>query len=224
MEKEGKKKNKVLKIILESFFWVVVVVVALYSIINGIDQHTNYSLPFFGFRQSVILSDSMSQANPLNTYLTDDMERINKYDVIITKNYSSYDEIEIYDVITYVSGNSLICHRVVDKYTSEGVNYIVTKGDANSGEDTPFAYSNVRGKVISVTPNIGVVISFVQSPYMIFAVCGSLFFVFLGIFIVGGHYKNDDKKEKVKEEINYNHDPDAAVRILLELSGYKEKE
>jgi signal peptidase len=225
MEIKRKSKNKVLKIILETIFWVVVGIVSIYSIMNGIDQHTNYSLPFFGYRQSVILSDSMSQANPTNTYLNDDMNRINKFDVILTKNYSSFEEIEIYDVITYVSGQSLICHRVVDKYTSEGIDYIVTRGDANNVDDTPFAFTNVRGKVIAVVPNIGTFIAFIQSPYLLVGVCGSLFFVFLGIFIIGRYYTDDkDNGDKAKNEINYNHDPNAAVKILLELSGYKEKE
>ena len=177
------KAKKVARIIGDVVFWMLAGFVGIYFLFNGIDQHTNYSLPFFGMRQSVIVSESMAYANDANTYLTDDMHRIDKYDVIITKNYKSYEEIQMYDVLTYTTGSTLICHRVVDLYESNGEQYIVTRGDSNNMDDEPINFSVVRGKVVKVLPFAGRVVLFFQSPYFTIAFCSSLFFIFLGTFI-----------------------------------------
>ena len=191
-----KKTKKVLRIIGDVVFWTIVAVLISIFVCNGIDKITNYGCPIFGFRQSVVASESMSKAYPDNTYLTPDMKRIQKYDIILTKNYKKYEDIQLYDVITYTDGKNLICHRVVELYQDNGKNYIVTRGDANNADDTPIEYSLVRGKVINVTPWFGRVLLFIQSPFILLAVFGSLFFVFLGMFI----YDNEKDKRKAKKE------------------------
>ena len=193
------KLKKIRKIISDIAFWSFIGLIVAFFIINGIDQHTGYQYPILGYRQSVIVSDSMSQANSDNTYLDDSMHRIYKYDVILTKNYESFEQIKQYDVVTYYSEkNGLICHRVVDKYINEeGVGYIVTRGDSNNTDDTPVAYSLVRGKVVHVTPKIGQFVLFIQSPYFLLAFFGTGFFVALGIIIFDhkGKKENNNKQE-----------------------------
>ena len=125
------------------------------------------------------------------------MKQIQKYDVITTKAYKSYEDIQIYDIATYYTGSKdLICHRVIDKYESDGKQYVVFRGDANNINDAPVSYELIRGKVVKVTPKVGHVVAFIQSPYMFIALFGTIFFVCLGVFIVSN---KKDKKEPQKE-------------------------
>ena len=176
--------------------WVFIAIISIFVVYVGcriIDNQTGYKFPFFGYRSSVIVSESMAYANPENTYLTEEMKRINKYDVIITKNYKSYNDINKYDVITYYRNNNLICHRVVDLYEKDGKQYIVTRGDSNSSNDAAFEYSAVRGKVVNTLGGVGHAVLFVQSYEFLFALFSSSFFVVLGIFI---YQTTKEKKEK----------------------------
>ena len=201
-KKESKplsKKQRILRIVSDTIFFAVIGTFISYFLVNAIDQHTGYNLPFFGYRNSVIVSESMSSINPSNDYITSDMKRLKKYDVITTKTYKSFDDIQLYDVLTYSSGNTLVCHRVVDKYTDNGINYVVTRGDANNADDTPISYKAVKGKVIRITHNIGYVVLFFQSGYISLAIFGSLFFFFLGIYIYD--HEMDKKKAKKQKEL-----------------------
>ena len=204
MDKKKSKAKKTFKIIGNIVFWGFIVFVGGWALINGIDQHNGYKTPFFGYRSSVIVSSSMASVNDANTsYITDKMSRIYKYDVITTKNYKSYNEIKLYDVLTFYSeGNGLICHRVVDLYEDEGGKYIVTRGDANGADDAPINYSLVRGKVVDVQRGTGKVLLFLQSGHFIVALFASIFFICLGMFIFD--YSKDNKNKKESKETGNN--------------------
>ena len=190
------KKKRVLRIVSDVIFFSIIGIFVSYFLVNAIDQHTGYNLPFFGYRNSVIVSDSMSSVSPENDYITEEMQQLQKYDVITTKTYKSYDDIKLYDILTYSNGKTLVCHRVVDKYTDNGVNYVVTRGDANNVDDTPVAYKSVKGKVIKVTHKVGYLVLFFQSGYISLAIFGSLFFFFLGMYI----YDHEMDKKKAEEQ------------------------
>lgn len=196
MEEKNKKKNKkVFSIVGEVLLWALALFCVSLSLVNVIDSHTNYSCSYFGLRTNVIISKSMENKHPENTYLdTFDSNRISKYDVIIAKEVS-YEEIEIYDVVLHVEAGNLICHRVVDKYTSDGVNYLVTRGDANNVNDTPFSYSLFKGKVINVIPKVGRVVLFLQSGYFLLAIFLSIFLISMILFTLS--YLKDRKQKKL---------------------------
>lgn len=65
------------------------------------------------------------------------------------------------DVIAFETGNGqLVLHRVVDK-TEEG---IITKGDANDHDDfTPVKIQNVKGKLMLILPEMGILYQKVSS-------------------------------------------------------------
>lgn len=181
-----KKPNKKLKIIGTSVFFALIAIIVTFSVWNFVDIRSGYKYPVFGMRTSVIVSSSMAGRNDANTYLTDDMKQIQKFDVVTTVQYKSYDDIKLYDVATYFNGTKdLICHRVVNKYVGDnGVQYVVFRGDSNNIDDAPVSYDLIRGKVVSVTPKVGHFVAFVQSPYFFIAIFGTIFFVALGLFIV----------------------------------------
>ena len=193
------KTNKKARIIGNAIFFSIIGLMVAFSIWNIIDIRTGYKYPVFGVRSSVIVSPSMASKNEANTYLTSEMKQIQKYDVVTTVNYKNFDEIKIYDVATYYTGSKdLVCHRVVNKYIFEGHKYVILRGDANNIDDSPILYESIRGKVVSVTPKMGHVVAFIQSPYFFLALFGTVFFVALGIFIMD-YSKN---KKAIEEEKN----------------------
>lgn len=195
LENNTKKKHKFWYYFINIFLFIIFLGLCTYTGLNIADQKTGYKV--LPSHTAVIVSDSMSYVNEVNlSYLDKDVEHICKNDVIHTSNYSSFDDVKYLDVVIYLNeSGSLICHRVIDKYTSEGNNFIVTKGDANTGIDTPVNYSCIRGKVTRVTKGIGGLILFLQSPYFLTALCFSVFFVLLGITIYS--WKKDKKKDPV---------------------------
>lgn len=187
-----KEKLKPIHIVVDVLFFGVIGFMMLCFVWNFVDIRSGYQYPLFGQRTTVIVSESMASVNSANDYVTSDMKQIQKYDVITTKSYKSYEDIQIYDIATYYSSSKeLICHRVIDKYEDNGKQYVVFRGDANNIDDAPVSYELVRGKVTKITPKVGHVVAFVQSPYLFIAIFGTLFFVFLGTFIVT--YKKDKK-------------------------------
>ena len=200
MENENQNKKSTKKIVLNVVFFSVLSLMLAFIVVTFVDIKSGYKYPIFGLRTSVITSSSMATVDPANeSYITSDMKQIQKNDVIVTKQYQSFDEIKIYDVATYYSGKSvLVCHRVIDKYEQDGVKYVVFKGDANSTIDSPVKYSFVRGKVINVIPKAGNFVSFVQSPFFFIGLFGAGFFVALAFFIL------DYKKKKAIPEQSEN--------------------
>ena len=71
----------------------------------------------------------------------------------------------------------------------------------------PVTWSQVRGKVISVSKGTGKVVLFFQSPYFLIAICGSLFFVFLGLFIFERKKKQPELAEQENKEVASENEP-----------------
>ncbi len=201
MEEKKKKKINPFSILGEILLWVLAIFCISVSIVNVIDTHTNYSCSYFGYRTSVIVSESMAYRNRENTYLDDSMHQIGKYDVIMAKD-TSYDDIQVYDVVLHVESAGLVCHRVIDKYEDNGIQYLVTRGDSNNMDDAPFAYSLCRGKVVNVIPKIGEAVLFLQSGYFLLAAFFSIFLITSIFFAVSFIEKKEEEKKKLmaKEE------------------------
>lgn len=99
----------------------------------------------FGYSTAVVVSGSMSGSIEID-------------DLIITRRTENY---VAGDVITYMSGNTLVTHRIV-RETPEG---FITKGDANNVEDRePIAHEVIVGKVVAVIPGVGRWIGFLRTP------------------------------------------------------------
>ena len=180
------EKSKKVKVIGNSIFFSIITIMVVFFVWNYIDIKSGYRYPIFGLRKSVIVSPSMATVNDANTYITPEMKQIKRYDVVTTRQYKNFDSIKQYDIATYFAGaNTLICHRVVDKYIDEsGHKYVVFRGDANSTNDAPVSYSLIRGKVVSISRGTGHFVAFIQSPYFFIAIFGVVFSVALGMFII----------------------------------------
>ena len=189
-KKEKSKFIKASKIIGNVLFYAFAGIIIFVAIFNGIDRHSGYKASFFGLHSAVVVSDSMALRNPNNTYLDDSMEQIEKFDLITFQEYKSFDDVKVYDVVTYYYDDTLIVHRVIDKYTSVDPDsgatkqFLVTKGDSNNSADTPFEYSLVRGKVIWKIPKVGAIFAFTGTLYFWFALFTSIFIILLIIYIL----------------------------------------
>ena len=198
------EKSKKVKIIGNSIFFSIILVMVTFFVWNFIDIKSGYKYPIFGLRNSVILTSSMATVNDSNTYITNEMKQYQKNDVVVTTMYKNFDSIKIYDVATYYTGSkNLICHRIVNKYVADdGTKYVVFRGDANNIDDAPVSFDLVRGKVINVIPKVGKVVLFLQSPYVFIALFGVGFFVCLGLFVFGnGKSKKEKDRELVAEGV-----------------------
>lgn len=207
-----KKINK--KIFAKIFSWISWVILALFllcSAINFIDSKTGYNMSIFGYRYSVIASDSMSYVNKVNAERLEGYKnQLQKGDIIFIEEYKSYEDIKVNDVVTYLNGTILVCHRVVEKVENEGKQSIITQGDANTNIDGFIDFSLVKGKVVSVIPKIGYISLYLQSTYGIIGICSVLFIVFVSLFIleilknkekkVVLEIKEEDKKDEVKKD------------------------
>lgn len=88
------------------------------------------------------------------------------------------EDIEDGDVIAFISGDTIITHRVVKNYIVEGK--FTTKGDANPTEDeNPVLYSELVGKVVWHYPWLGQLFSLYSTSVgkfyiVLFAACGAM--------------------------------------------------
>lgn len=114
--------------------------------------------------------DNYKPAFGLYTIVSPSMEpNLKIYDVIVNVNVNDPDDIQVGDVITFVSTSAIskgmtITHRVVAIQDGpEGREY-QTKGDNNlSPDNSPALYSNVLGKVVLKIPQLGRLQSFLAT-------------------------------------------------------------
>ena len=200
MEKTKSKKNTFL-IVLKWIIYVLIILLIVISLWLMIDRISGYNFSFFGLRSSVISSDSMSEVNVKHEdrdYLLENEERLYKNDLIFTYDASSIEDLEVYDIVTYVdSNNNLICHRIVQIDIEE--NKIWTQGDANNARDGVIEFEDIKGVYIGKISSLGAVTLYLQSPYGLFGISIAFLFIF-GAAIILEIDKN--KKEAQKENVN----------------------
>lgn len=200
MKKTKSKKNTFL-IVLKWIIYVLIILLIVISLWLMIDRISGYNFSFFGLRSSVISSDSMSEVNVRHEdrdYLLENEERLYKNDLIFTYDASSIEDLEVYDIVTYVdSNNNLICHRIVQIDIEE--NKIWTQGDANNARDGVIEFEDIKGVYIGKISSLGAVTLYLQSPYGLFGISIAFLFIFGAAIILE---IDKDKKEAQKENVN----------------------
>ena len=197
MEKTISKKNTFL-IVLKWIIYVLIILLIVISLWLMIDRISGYN---FGLRSSVISSDSMSEVNVRHEdrdYLLENEERLYKNDLIFTYDASSIEDLEVYDIVTYVdSNNNLICHRIVQ--IDIEANKIWTQGDANNARDGVIEFEDIKGVYIGKISSLGAVTLYLQSPYGLFGISIAFLFIFGAAIILE---LDKSKKEAQKENVN----------------------
>ena len=162
--------------------------------------------------------EAYKPAFSLYTILTQSMQpNINPYDVIVDVAVKNPEDIQVGDIITFVSTSSLtkgmtITHRVYDIKQENGEYMYYTKGDDNLGPDAlPAPYSNVLGKVLFHIPQLGRIQSFLSTKggWLIVVVIPAVIIIVLDILKIFRLQtaKNQvdvaltmEKDKKIKEE------------------------
>ena len=198
---QTKKKSNMFLVVLKWIIYVLIILLIVISLWLMIDRVSGYNFSFFGLRSSVISSDSMSEVNVRHEdrdYLLENEERLYKNDLIFTYDASSIEDLEVYDIVTYVdSNNNLICHRIVQIDIEE--NKIWTQGDANNARDGVIEFEDIKGVYIGKISSLGAVTLYLQSPYGLFGISIAFLFIF-GAAIILEIDKNN--KEQQKENVN----------------------
>ena len=151
----------------------IIFLIVLYTFINlKILNHKYVSI--FSYTLFQIASNSMAPE-----ITTDDLILVK-----VTK------DVQKGDVITFIDGDNLITHRVVEV---NGPAYI-TKGDANNSNDKTVLESQIVGKVVKILPNLGVWYKVITTPKIIVLICITLFLFSLAFSYTGKKKltKNDD--------------------------------
>lgn len=175
MEK-SKKSNmavRILKITLNTFFYIVIVVLLVFSLANIKVKQEDDIANIFGTGFLAVQSDSMKGT------LTDSFE---KGDLIFVKmlNDESRANLEVGDIVTYfdLSIHAFNTHRIKDIYTNNGEVYIVTQGDNTPGADQPIHLTDALALYQSKWVGAGNALDYLQSP------TGFAIFVILPVVII----------------------------------------
>ena len=168
-KKTIKKRRKILFVICNSLFYIMMLLIFTGSLLLAVMQQQDKSL--FGYRAFGVLTNSM--VSPDNTLKTNGFR---SGDVVIVKE-SPPKELKVGDVITYrpsinpanKSTNNLT-HRVVEinnKLGNQEGLFFTTRGDANKTNDMPISSAAIVGRVVYILPKIGGLLFFIKENWIL---------------------------------------------------------
>lgn len=143
--------------------------VSVYSINAAALNGNQLPMPF-GFGLTVVLSGSMEPAISIGDML-----------VVLPA-----DHYEVGDVVVYQTQGMSVVHRIISIDGDE----IITRGDANSGDDAPIHEKSIKGRVVCAIPLVGYLVCFIKTPI------GTLALLGLAILLLEVSFKKDKKKDK----------------------------
>lgn len=158
---------KISKKIFKTLFWIILSLIAIYSTIIIFQKIIwKEKIPnFMGYKNFIVLTGSMEPT-------------LNIGDIVFVKETTNIKE---QDIVSFRVQNSIVTHRVVEIKEENEKNIYITKGDANSGNDTELlSIENIEGKYIFKIPFAGRIILFLQKPIGIIILC-LIFSIFLMI-------------------------------------------
>lgn len=156
-----------IKKILKISVWVILIFIAIYSTIIIFQKIIwKEKIPnFMGYKNFIVLTGSMKPT-------------LNIGDIVFVKETTNIKE---QDIVSFRVQNSVVTHRVVEIKEENGKTIYITKGDANSGNDTELlSIENIEGKYIFKIPFVGRIILFLQKPIGMIILC-LIFSIFLMI-------------------------------------------
>ena len=118
-------------------------------------------------------------------------------DVIVVRPQESY---AVSDIVVYQSGHSLVVHRIIS-INGEGEDAeIITQGDANNAPDAPITRDEIKGRLWTHIPKVGLAMDMLRSP------AGIIVVIAVAILLMELSFKRDKRNEdedleKLREEI-----------------------
>lgn len=158
--------NKIKKI-LKAIFWIILIFIAIYSTIIIFQKiiWKNKTPNFLGYKNFIVLTGSMEPT-------------LNIGDIVFVKETTDIKE---QDIVSFKINNAVVTHRIVEIKKEDDKTLYITKGDANSGNDTEIlSIEDIEGKYSFKISYLGNVILFFQKPIGII----SLFLIFAVILVI----------------------------------------
>ena len=168
--------KKLVNLILD-FFIVILAGVLLIAIYNNVQINiigNSYS-SFMGYALFEVQTGSMEP-------------ELSAGDWIIVKNEKDY---ELKDVVTFETDGEFVTHRIINKYGDT----FVTRGDANSGEDSPISKEQIVGKEVKVLPTFGILRKTLFNPAVL---VGIIVILYLSSTLFKKKEKNHEDNEVVR--------------------------
>lgn len=196
------------------------------------DRKTSYN--YLPNHSALVYSNSMSEINSANvSYLNDDnFSPIKKGDVVNIKAYKSYEQINEYDSIAYLTNSgTLNVTRVISKYIDNGCEMLKVRCDASETNGVPVSYSSVKGKITSIVRDITTLYKVLNNKYCLLGSSCAAFALFVITLIVeinrhNAKLGNNDKKvEKIpgldnkKQVLNYHITRASNGKWMIKISG-----
>ena len=164
MKKNAKTVIRIILLVLIA----VLVGVSVYSVNAAMLSGNKLPMPF-GFGVTVVLSGSMEP-------------EISVGDILIVLPSEQY---EVGDVVVYQTQGMSVVHRIISMEGDE----VVTRGDANTGDDAPIHTKSIKGEVVCAIPLVGYLVCFIKTPI------GTLALVGLAILLLEVSFKKDKKQD-----------------------------
>lgn len=208
---------KALSIALNTFFYLVIIVLLVFSIAN-IQVKRESDIPhIFGRGFLAVQSDSMEG---------DQEDSFNKGDLVFVKMLDEEEQQELTegDVVTYfdMGIRALNTHRVVETFDLDGELFIITRGDNTPGNDDPIRATDAIAIYQSKWEGAGETINYLQSPigFALFIILPvALILIYQGIVLT----RNILALNKTKLEEKYATDQER-IQQDLELERQKMRE
>ena len=154
---------------------VLVVIVVAYNFVQISILNKQYA-SFFGYTFFEISTGSMADTIEIS-------------DVIIVKITK---DVKINDIISFMEDDAVITHRII----GEKENYLITKGDANNGEDKPIEKKCVIGRVVKIIPKMGVWVKVFTDIKVTASIIVTL--------VLFGFVFSNDRTQEIKEEKSFS--------------------
>ena len=158
--KQERKKRQCLHILGGTAFWAIVGACVLITMVSLLYKGQGMSL--FGYRLSIVLTDSMSPSFHAGSLL-------------FVKEVSP-TEIEVGDILAYQARNDVVTHRVVKIDNESGHPFFITQGDANAIPDTNWVSPDqIQGVAVLWIEHLGRFLLWLKNPLtLISIICGVL--------------------------------------------------
>ena len=163
------KRKKIIKIVKSVLYYCALIVIVPLFIFSLYSKLVNNVLMIGGRNLMVVASPSMSQVHENSKHVIENnlTDQFDQYDIIHLEKINDPNKLQIYDVICYYNEKEQrnIIHRIVDTEIQNGELVYVTRGDANSKNDTyKPTYDEVVGRYTGKKiDGIGIFIIFLQS-------------------------------------------------------------
>lgn len=203
---QAKKVAKVGKVVLNVFFYAVIVLLVLFSFANMKLKQKDDIANLFGRGFVTVLTDSMTG---------DQEDSFTVNDVIFVRllDDQSREELEVGDIVTYFSMKipglnvqGFITHRIIEIFTLDGETFLVTQGDKEGAiPDDPINLSETLAVYTGKLQGAGRALKYLQTPtgFALFVILPvALILIVEAVFLVRNiiQINNQKLKEKIQSE------------------------